>query len=126
MRHWQCGAVSAALFGVGLGHQMLALAAGGETVKMGHGHRGANQPVKSLEDGRTYITIQNHGYVVDAESVKDLANVNYINANDSTCEGLSYPTKRAFSVQFYPESFSGPRHTGFLFDRFITMMGGAL
>jgi len=114
------------IFGIGLGHQMLALAAGGETVKMGHGHRGANQPVKSLEDGRTYITIQNHGYVVDAESVKDLANVNYINANDSTCEGLSYPTKRAFSVQFYPESFSGPRHTGFLFDRFITMMGGAL
>jgi len=114
------------VFGIGLGHQLLALAAGGETVKMGHGHRGSNQPVKSLVEGRTYITIQNHGYVVDEKSLEGVAAVTYLNANDNTCEGLEYPSKKAFSVQFYPESFSGPRHTGFLFDQFVKMMGGAL
>ena len=113
------------IFGIGLGHQLLALAAGGETLKMSRGHRGANQPVKSLREGRTYITVQNHGYVVDEKSLSD-AVVTFVNANDGTCEGLEYPAKRAMSVQFYPESFSGPRHSGFLFDQFIQLMGGAL
>lgn len=114
------------IFGIALGHQLLALAAGGDTIKMGHGHRGANQPVKSLSENRTYITVQNHGYVVDAKSLEGIGNVTFVNANDNTCEGVEYPAKRAFSVQFYPESASGPRHSGFLFDRFIKMMGGVL
>lgn len=114
------------IFGIALGHQLLALAAGGETMKMKHGHRGANQPVKSLAENRTYITIQNHGYAVDAKSLDGVANVTFVNANDQTCEGLEYPARRAFSVQFYPESSSGPRHSGFLFDHFCKLMGGAL
>lgn len=111
------------VFGVGMGHQLTALAADGKTEKLLHGHRGGNQPVRQPETGRTYITSQNHGYVVLPEGLSQ-GTVSFVNANDGTCEGLDYPEWNAFTVQFYPESGNGPRDTGFLFDRFLTMMGG--
>lgn len=113
------------IFGICLGHQLLALAMGGETTKLKYGHRGVNQPVKNLATGRTYISSQNHGYAVVSESVeKNGGVVSYINANDNTCEGVDYPEKNAFSVQFHPEACSGPHDTRFIFDKFIDMMGG--
>jgi carbamoyl-phosphate synthase small subunit len=113
------------IFGICLGHQLLALAMGGETTKLKYGHRGVNQPVKNLETGRTYISSQNHGYAVISESVEKAGGVvSYINANDNTCEGVDYPDKKAFSVQFHPEACSGPHDTRFIFDKFINMMGG--
>ena len=110
------------MFGIGLGHQLMAIAAGASTVKMPYGHRGGNQPVKETATGRTYITSQNHGYAVVSESVKNGV-VSFVNANDGTCEGIDYPERNAFSAQFYPTA-GGPRSTAFLFERFITMMGG--
>ena len=113
------------LFGICLGHQMLALANGGKTIKLKYGHRGANQPVKNLATGKTYITSQNHGYAVVAESLdSSKATQSFINANDGTCEGMNYPGLNAFSVQFHPEACAGPMDTEFLFDKFINMMGG--
>ena len=112
------------VFGICLGHQLAALALGGETVKLKYGHRGANQPVKDLKTGRYFIPSQNHGYAVLADSVSDIAELRYINANDFSCEGLDYPGKRCFTVQFHPEASAGPHDTGFLFDRFVAMMGG--
>jgi len=112
------------VFGICLGHQLAALALGGETVKLKYGHRGANQPVKDLKTGRCFITSQNHGYAVLADSVADIAELRYINANDFSCEGLDYPAARCFTVQFHPEASAGPHDTGFLFDRFVGMMGG--
>ena len=113
------------VFGICLGHQLAALALGGETVKLKYGHRGANQPVKDLKTGRCFITSQNHGYAVVSESVADIAELRYINANDFSCEGLDFPGARCFTVQFHPEASAGPHDTGFLFDRFVAMMGGA-
>ena len=114
------------IFGICLGHQLLALAMGGRTTKLKYGHRGVNQPVKNLETGRTYISSQNHGYAVINESVEEVGGViSYINANDGTCEGVDYPDKMAFSVQFHPEACSGPHDTRFIFDKFIDMMGGS-
>ena len=111
------------IFGIGLGHQLLALAAGGKTERLPYGHRGASQPVKDLSSNRTYITGQNHGYVVRADSLPG-ARVRFVNANDMTCEGLEYDALRAFSVQFDPEISSGPNNCSFLFDRFFELMGG--
>lgn len=111
------------MFGICLGHQLMALSQGGETVKLKYGHRGANQPVRDLAGGRTYITSQNHGYAVVSESLKNGV-VRYIQANDKTCEGVDYPEARAFSVQFHPEACAGPADTAFLFDRFCALMGG--
>lgn len=113
------------IFGICLGHQLLALAMGGETTKLKYGHRGVNQPVKNLETGRTYISSQNHGYAVVNESIEKIGGkISYINANDNTCEGVEYPGKKAFSVQFHPEACSGPKDTEFIFDKFIDMMEG--
>lgn len=112
------------LFGICLGHQLTALSQGGKTVKLKYGHRGANQPAKDLKSGRLYITSQNHGYAVVSGSVPN-GEERYINANDSTVEGIDYPGANAFTVQFHPEACSGPRDTEFLFDRFCDMMGGA-
>lgn len=109
------------MFGICLGHQLLALAAGGRTVKLKYGHRGVNQPVYDLLTGRTYITSQNHGYAVVGDSVK-LGRQRYINANDKTSEGIDYDEISSFSVQFHPEACSGPLDTGFLFDRFCDNM----
>ncbi len=109
------------MFGICLGHQLMALSRGARTVKLKYGHRGCNQPVRDLCGTRTYITSQNHGYAVVGESLTDGVQ-RYINANDGTCEGIDYPGLCAFSVQFHPEARSGPHDTGFLFDRFCGMM----
>ena len=112
------------VFGICLGHQLTALAMGGRTYKLKYGHRGGNQPVKRLADGRTFISSQNHGYAVDIDSMRGIGSVSFINANDGSCEGVDYPGKNCFTVQFHPEASSGPHDTEFLFDRFIKMMEG--
>ena len=109
------------IFGICLGHQLFALAMGGETRKMKYGHRGANQPVKQLSTGRIYITSQNHGYEVIASSVKN-GNLSFVNANDGTCEGLDYPDYNAFTLQFHPEACAGPHDANLQFDEFIARM----
>ena len=112
----------APMFGLCLGHQLMALATGGKTVKLKYGHRGGNQPVIDRQTGHTYITSQNHGYAVVSESLP-VGEVRFVNANDGTCEGVDYPALNAFSVQFHPEACAGPRDTSVLFDRFVEMMG---
>ncbi len=112
------------VFGICLGHQLTALAMGGKTVKLKYGHRGANQPVRDTDSGRTYITSQNHGYAVVADSIGDQAVQTFINANDGSCEGLRYPGRQCFTVQFHPEACAGPHDTAFLFDCFLDLMGG--
>lgn len=113
------------IFAVGLGHQIMALAAGARTEKLKYGHRGSNQPVREKSTGRIFITGQNHGYVVNTDSLAGTgAECSYENANDGTCEGIVYPGKNAFSLQFHPETHSGPRELEYAFDRFISLMGG--
>jgi len=110
-------------FGICLGHQLLALANGAKTVKMKYGHRGGNQPVTDLELDRTFITSQNHGYAVVADSIPETAGkLSHINANDKTCEGVRYTNAPAFTVQFHPEACGGPHDTAYLFDEFIELM----
>lgn len=111
------------MFGVGLGHQIMALAGGARTYKLKHGHRGGNQPSHKVGSNRTYITTQNYGYAVASESVKN-GEIVYVNANDDTCEGIEYTGMKAFSVQFYPEAIKGLHSTAFLYDKFTDMMGG--
>ena len=114
------------VFAICLGHQLMALAAGGNTRKMKYGHRGGNHPVKDLQTGRVYISSQNHGYVVEAEELekKGIARPAFVNVNDGTNEGMSYIGKNIFTVQFHPEACPGPQDSGYLFDRFMEMMGG--
>lgn len=113
------------IFGICLGHQLMALAHGFETKKLKYGHRGANQPVKNLETGRIYITSQNHGYAVVGESVRgEIAEQTFVNVNDGTNEGIRYKNEPIFSVQFHPEACGGPRDTGMLFDEFFELMKG--
>lgn len=110
-------------FGICLGHQLLALANGGKTVKLKYGHRGGNQPVTDLELGRTFVTSQNHGYAVVNDSISsNVGKVSHINANDGTCEGVRYDNAPAFTVQFHPEACGGPHDTAYLFDEFIKLM----
>lgn len=109
-------------FAICLGHQLMALANGGETEKMKYGHRGANHPVKFLHDDRTYLSSQNHGYMVNGKGLPSNAEINCINVNDSTVEGIVYHGKPVFTVQFHPEANSGPRDTSFLFDKFLKMV----
>ncbi len=111
-----------AIFGICLGHQLLALANGAETVKLKYGHRGANQPVKDLSSGRVYITSQNHGYAVKNKSLPSGALLSFVNTNDGTCEGITYTKFPGFSVQFHPEACSGPLDTSFLFDEFVALI----
>lgn len=112
------------VFGICLGHQMLALAKGAKTGKLKYGHRGANQPVRDLATGRLYITSQNHGYAVETATLPETARLSFENVNDGTCEGIAYRDIPAFSVQFHPEACGGPKDTAFLFDRFLDMVKG--
>lgn len=111
------------VFGIELGHQIMALAFGGKIGKLKYGHRGSSQPVKDLESGRTHITTQNHGYVVE-ECVDNEMIVSHININDDTVEGIIYKNYPAFSVQFHPESSEVNKDTSYLYDNFVKMMGG--
>lgn len=111
------------IFAICLGHQLMALANGMTTHKLKYGHRGGNHPVKDLENGRVYISSQNHGYVVDTDHLDPaIAVPAFTNVNDGTNEGLRYVGKNIFTVQFHPEACPGPQDSGYLFDRFIAMM----
>jgi carbamoyl-phosphate synthase small subunit len=111
------------IFGICLGHQMLGLALGGRTYKLKFGHRGANHPVKDLRTGRICITVQNHGFCVDADSLDAReVEVTHINLNDQTVEGLRHKSLPVFSVQFHPEASAGPHDAAYLFDDFVAML----
>lgn len=111
------------IFAICLGHQLMALATGGDTHKMKYGHRGGNHPVKDLATNRVYISSQNHGYVVDMDKMdSNVAEASFVNVNDGTVEGLKYKNKNIFTVQFHPEACPGPQDSAFLFDRFMKMM----
>lgn len=113
------------IFAICLGHQLMALAAGADTHRLKYGHRGGNHPVKDLKTGRVYISSQNHGYVVDTDSLDaSVAVPSFVNVNDGTNEGLAYTGKPIFTVQFHPEACPGPQDSGYLFDQFIERMGG--
>ncbi len=107
------------VFGICLGHQLLGIASGAKTVKLKYGHRGGNQPVREISTGRLLITSQNHGYAVDSATLTAAARLSWENVNDGTCEGLDFPGRNAFSVQFHPEACAGPQDCSFLFDRFL-------
>lgn len=110
------------IFGICLGHQLLALALGGKTYKLKFGHRGANQPVKDLATGRIEITTQNHGFCVDLATLPKSVVSTHVHLNDGTSEGLAAKDLRAFSVQYHPEAAAGPHDALYLFDRFTAMM----
>jgi carbamoyl-phosphate synthase small subunit len=110
------------IFGICLGHQLLALALGAKTYKLKFGHRGLNQPVKDLTTGKVEITTQNHGFVVDVESIKGSAKTTHLHLNDGSSEGLEAPDAHAFSVQYHPEAAAGPHDALYLFDRFRRMI----
>jgi carbamoyl-phosphate synthase small subunit len=112
------------VFGICLGHQLLALANDIPTYKMHHGHRGLNHPVKNLQTGKCEITTQNHGFTVDPEAVRKNPDIEitHVNLNDESIEGIKVKGKPAFSVQYHPESFPGPHDSRYLFDDFIEMM----
>lgn len=110
------------IFAICLGHQLIALALGGDTFKLKYGHRGANHPVKELATGRVRVTSQNHSYAVDGEKLPEGAEISYINVTDKTVEGLSYPGRNIMTVQFHPEAAAGPWDTKSLFQQFVDMM----
>ena len=111
------------IFGICLGHQMLGLALGGATYKLKFGHHGANHPVKDLKTGKVSITVQNHGFCVDIDSLnKKEIEITHINLNDQTLEGMRHKKLSIFSVQFHPEASAGPHDAGYLFGEFTKMM----
>jgi carbamoyl-phosphate synthase small subunit len=111
------------IFGICLGHQILGLAAGGRTYKLGFGHHGANHPVRDLATGRVEITSQNHNFAVDPQSLAGRGwEPSHVNLNDGTCEGLRHREWPAFSVQYHPEASPGPHDANYLFDRFVDLM----
>lgn len=111
------------LFGICLGHQLLALAIGAKTSKMHQGHRGANHPVQNLKNKKVEITSQNHGFSVDKDSLPKNAEITHISLFDQTVEGLRMKDKPAFSVQYHPESSPGPDDSFYLFEEFLTLVG---
>lgn len=119
----EIAALGIPMFGICLGHQLMALSQGARTEKLKYGHRGANQPVIDLVSGKTYVTSQNHGYAVVGDSISpEIGEVSHINANDKTCEGVRYKAVNAFTVQFHPEAHGGPLDTAYLFDEFTDRM----
>ncbi len=110
------------VYGICMGSQVMAIAAGGKTYKMKYGHRSHNQPAIDLETGRCYITTQNHGFAVDEKSIPKGWKVWFKNANDGTVEGIKHTSLPFASVQFHPEACSGPTDTAFIFDRFIALL----
>ena len=110
------------LFGICLGHQLLALALGAKTYKLKFGHRGVNQPVKDLATGRVEITTQNHGFCVDLSTLPPGAESTHVHLNDGTSEGLAIPSLHAFSVQYHPEAAAGPHDALYMFERFVRAM----
>lgn len=116
------------IFGICLGHQLLALASGAQSEKLKYGHRGENQPVKDLKRDKVVITTQNHGFAIVSDSIPaDKGAVSHVNVNDLSCEGVRYTNIPAFSVQFHPEACGGPHDSSYLFDEFMELMnqGGA-
>jgi carbamoyl-phosphate synthase small subunit len=114
------------MFGICLGHQLMALALGGKTYKLGFGHRGANHTVKDLRTGKCLISSQNHGYAVKADSLAaDQVSISFTNLNDHTVEGLVHKHLPLMSVQFHPEATPGPQDSTYLFDEFLTMVRGS-
>ncbi|TAH26547.1 MAG: carbamoyl-phosphate synthase small subunit [Cytophagales bacterium] len=117
-------AINKPLFGICLGHQILAEANGVKTYKMHHGHRGLNHPVKNLLTGKSEITSQNHGFAVSIDEVakNNTVEITHINLNDNTVEGIRIKDKKAFSVQYHPESAPGPHDSRYLFDEFVSSL----
>jgi carbamoyl-phosphate synthase small subunit len=111
------------VFGICLGHQLLALACGAKTYKLKFGHRGANQPVLNKQSGRVEITTQNHGFSVDGDTLPDDLEVTHVNLNDNTIEGMRHRTLPAFCVQYHPEASAGPHDSAYLFGQFRAMLG---